>query len=217
VSLQYDARMNLLRALFADVGSRLADLGVRRQPGRSRTLTVPGDRGDALLLSPQTVPSGFPDRAEFMLNISNHLLPWTAYLADVSLEEARAEPPQYARGVYHCRLTWSSGNPAELWAVTADTLDAVTEQLTAGLRRALTTTWLPILPRPDLRALIRGDRPGPGHLRGRPAIVDLMCHIEDRTSDELQEYARFFRSRADADPDLERLANWIGSTFGSGL
>jgi hypothetical protein len=208
VSLQYDARMNLLRALFADVGSRLADLGVQRQPGRSRTLTVPGDRGDAILLSAQTVPSGFPDRAEFMPNISNHLLPWTAYLADVSLR---------FRSDQGLKLTWSSGDPAELRAVTPATLDAVTGQVTAGLRHALTTTWPPILPRPNLRALIRGDRPGPGHLRGRPAIVDLMCHIEDRTTDELQEYARFFRSRADADPDRERLANWIGSTFGSGL
>jgi hypothetical protein len=151
-----------------------------------------------------------PDRAEFMVNVSNHLLPWTAYLRDESLEEARTRPPEHMQGVYHVRLkSVSGGYLPEIWAVTPDTLAEVTAELVAELRRELTETWLPILSRAELRALIRDhDRKGPSFPRDRPAI-DLMCRIEDLSEDELREYVRFFRTR----DDLKRLADRIEHTF----
>lgn len=204
--------MNLIGDVFAEVGKRLADLGVRR--GRGRALTVPGERGDAISISPQTVPSGLPDRAEFMVNISNHLVPWTAYLRDESPDEARTQKPEYAQAVYHARLTSpSNGYLPEVWAVTPDTLAKVTDDLSTRLREALTETWLPILPRAELRALIRDrDRRGPSFPRDRPAI-DLMCRIEDMGADDLSDLVRFFRTREADNPDLGRLAGWIERYF----
>lgn len=204
--------MSLLRDLVAAVAPTLADLGVRRRPGRS--LTVPGERGDSIMISLQSVPSGLPDRAEFMVNISNHLLPWTAYLRDVSLDEARAKPPQYAEGVYRTRLSCpSSSYLPELWTVTGESLLAVIEDLSTELRGELTTVWLPLLPRAELRAQIRDrDRKGPSHLRDRPT-TDLLCRIEDLSEGDLQDLLRYFRSRAEDYPDRGRLARWIERTF----
>lgn len=204
--------MNLVGSLVAAVAPSLADLGVQRGPGRS--LAVPGERGDSILISLQSVPSGVPDRAELMVNVSNHLLPWTAYLRDVSLDEARAKPPEYAESVYHARLPWpSSGYLPEIWTVTPDTLAAVADDLSTELRRALTTVWLPLLPRAELRAQIRDkERKGPSYLRDRPT-TDLLCRIEDLSEGDLRDLVRYFRSRTEDDPDLGRLAHWIGQTF----
>lgn len=207
--------MNLIADVFAEVGRRLADLGVRR--GRGRALTVPGERGDAIVISPQTVPSGVPDRAEFMVNISQHLVPWTAYLRDESPDEARTQKPEYAQAVFHARLGSSSNSYlSELWSVTPDTLAKVTDDLTDRLRAALTETWLPILPRPALRALVRDrDRRGPSFLKDRPA-TDLMCRIEDMPKDDLRELVAFFHTREADNPDLGRLAAWVERYFLTG-
>ena len=204
--------MNLTRDVFAEVGRRLADLGVRR--GRGRALAVPGERGDAIVVSPQTVPSGLPDRAEFMVNVWNHLVPWTAYLRDESPDEARSQKPEYAQAVYHARLTSSAnGYLPELWAVAPETLAKVTDDLAARLREALTETWLPILPRAELRALIRDrERAGPSFLRDR-ATIDLMCRIEDMDGGDLRDLVRYFHTREADNPELGRLAGWIERYF----
>jgi len=203
--------VNLIRDVFAVVARTLADLGVRRAARRS--LIVPGEGGDHILISPQAVPTGLPDTAEFMVNISNHPVPWTAYLHGVSLEEARAERPGYAEGVFWTRLTWARGNPAEVWTVTPDTLAGVADVLSAELRRELTAVWLPILPRAELRVQIRDkERKGPSYLRDRPTI-DLLCRIEDLSEEDLADLVRYFRSRTEDDPDLGRLAHWIEQTF----
>jgi hypothetical protein len=206
--------VNLIRDVFAAIAPTPADLGVRRGPRRS--LFVPGERGDTILIGPQSMPTGVPAKAEFMVNISRHLVPWTACRHDISLDEARRRPLAYAEGVYHARLRWPRGNPAELWTVTPDTLAAVADDLSAEIRRELTTVWLPILPRAELRALVRDrGRKGPSHLSD-PLTVDLMCRIEDLSPDDLQGLVRFFRSRADHDPDMGRLAGWIERTFLTG-
>lgn len=201
--------MRLPRDLFTAVHAGLADLDA--QPGRGRALTIPGERGDAILISSQTMVNGRPDKAEFMVNISLHLLPWTAYVRNVALAEARDHPLEYSEGIYQVRLASPSASYLpELWEVTPPTLDATAAELVTGLRRALTTTWLPILPRAELRALIRDhDRKGPGNLRGRRAVIELMCHIEDLTDDELREYVAFFRTRSAGDRELQRLSEWI--------
>jgi hypothetical protein len=203
--------VNLIRDVFAAVASALADLGVRRAVRRS--LIVPGEGGDHLLISPQAVPTGLPDTAEFMVNISNHPVPWTAYLHGVSLQEARAKQPAYSEGVFHTRLTWARGNPSEVWTVTPGTLTAIADVLSAELRRELTTVWLPILPRAGLRALIRDrERRRPSRLSD-PLTADLVCRIEHLSEADLRDLVRFFRSRADDDPGLGRLARWIEGTF----
>jgi hypothetical protein len=199
--------VNLIRDVVAAVAPTLADLGVRRAARRS--LIVPGEGGDHILIYPQAVPTGLPDTAEFMVNVSNHPVPWTAYLRGVSLEEARAERPAYAEGVFRTRLPWARGNPSEVWTVTPGTLAAVAGALSAELRRELTAVWLPILPRAGLRALIRDrERRRPSHLSD-PLTVDLLCRIEDLSEADLRDLVRFFRSRADDDPGLGRLAQWI--------
>jgi hypothetical protein len=64
-----------------------------------------------------------------------------------------------------------------------------------------------------LRALIRDtQRPGPSYPRNRP-IIDLLCRIEDLSEKDLRDLVRYFRSRAEDDPDLGRLAHWIERTF----
>lgn len=204
--------MNLIGDVFAEVGRRLADLGVRR--GRGRALTVPGEHGDAIVIDPQTVPSGIPDQAEFMVNISQHLASWTAYVSDVSPDEARTQKRDNSPAVLHSRLhsPFSSYQP-EFWVVTPDTRIQVADGLTAGLREALTKIWLPILPRAELRALIRDrDRQGPNHL-GDPRIIDLMCRIEGMDLKDLRDLVRYFHTREAEDPEMGRLAGWIERYF----
>jgi hypothetical protein len=208
--------MRLPPDLLAAVGAGLDNIGA--QPGRGRSLTIPGERGDAILISTQTMVNGLVSKAEFMVNVSQHLLPWTAYVRNESPATARTQPLEYAHGIYHDRLASPSASYLpQLWAVTPATLDAVAAELVAELRRALTTTWLPTLPRADLRTLVRDhDRRGPSTLNGRRAVIDLMCHIEDLTDDERRDYVRFFRARAADDRELRRLAEWIERIYLSG-
>src|SRR5699024_2842956 len=83
VSFGYGLAVNLIRDVFAAIAPTLADLGVRRGPRRS--LFVPGERGDTISIGPQSMPTGVPAKAEFMVNISRHLVPWTACRHDISL------------------------------------------------------------------------------------------------------------------------------------
>lgn len=76
-----------------------------------------------------------PDRAEFMVNIFQHLVHWTAYLRDESPDEARRQMPEYAQAVFDARLGSSANSHlSELWAVTPDTVTTVTDDLTVRLR-----------------------------------------------------------------------------------
>ena len=204
--------MDLIGDVFAEVGRRLADLGVR--PGRGRALTVPGERGDAIFIDPQTRPSGVPGQAEFIVNITLHLVPWTAFQRGESPDEARTQEPDNFQAVFFDRLDspFSTYLP-ELWEVTLDTRIQVADGLTKGLREALTETWLPLLPRAELRALVRDpQRKGPSFLRN-PRFTDLMCRIEDMDPADLRDLVRYFHTREADDPDLGDLARWIERYF----
>ncbi|GIE92097.1 hypothetical protein SAMN06264365_13660 [Actinoplanes regularis] len=204
--------MNLIADVFAEVGRRLADLGVR--PGQGDSLTVPGERGDAIFIDPLPLPSGVPGQADFMVNITHHLVPWTAFVRDESPNEALTQKPDRWQAVFYDRLDspFSSYLP-EHWEVTLDTRIQVADGLTKGLREALAETWLPLLPRAELRALIRDpQRKGPSFL-SNPQFIDLMCRIEDMDRADLRDLVRYFHTREADDPDLGRLARWIERYF----
>jgi hypothetical protein len=216
IKLAYHPPMNPTGDLVAAVAPALTDLGVVSVSGLS--MVVPGDRGDSILVNFERLASPVADSEEFLVHVSNHLVPWTAYQRDVAPAQVRAAPAEdYSEGVYWVRLTWrSSRSLPEIWEVTPETRTAVAADLSREIRRALEEDWLPILPRTQLRAQIRDpERKGMSWLRNQ-RITDLMCGIEDLTENDLRDLMRFFRSRMPDDLDLQGLANWIERSFLTG-
>jgi hypothetical protein len=85
--------------------------------------------------------------------------------------------------------------------------------LSTELRRSLQEVWLPILPRPALRALLRDpERKKPSPL-GWALVQDLMCGIQDLNDADLRGLVTYLRGRGESNDDYPILADWIERVF----
>ncbi|WP_238490519.1 hypothetical protein [Actinoplanes flavus] len=124
------------------------------------SVIVPGDGGDSILMNFERLASPVADSEEFVVSVSPHLVPWTAYQRDMAPAQVRVAPPEDdSEGVYRVRLKWrSSRSLPENWEVIPETRAVVAADLSREIRRALEEDRLPLPGRPPAD---RGQEPAP--------------------------------------------------------